>query len=73
MTSDSTLPPNARVRSHTRRTGWFRRLCGDLVMVARRDNKWWIVPLVILVLALAGLLAVATVAGPLAPFIYPLL
>lgn len=62
-------------RSHgaRRRTGWFRRLCTDLFFVAKRDKTWWMLPLIILVLFVAGLLAFVTFAGPLAPFIYPLL
>jgi hypothetical protein len=62
-------------RSHGvgRRTGWFRRLCTDIFYVAKRDRTWWMLPLILLVLAVAGLLAFVTLAGPLAPFIYPLL
>lgn len=56
-----------------RRLPWYRRLAVDVVFVARRDRKWWLLPLIILLLALAGLLTMASVAGPLAPFIYPFL
>jgi hypothetical protein len=45
----------------------------DVFFVARRDRKLWLLPLVILLLILAGLLAAAVALGPLAPFIYPLL
>lgn len=55
------------------RRGWFRRLWTDVFFVARRDRTWWMLPLVLLLLVVAGLLAFVTLAGPLAPFIYPLL
>ncbi len=55
------------------RTGWLRRLIGDVFFVARRDKKWWLLPLIALLLLLASLLAFAAALGPLAPFIYPLL
>ncbi len=55
------------------RAGWFRRLLGDLFFVAKRDRKWWVLPLIFLLLILGGLLAFAVALGPLAPFIYPLL
>ena len=54
-----------------RRSIW--RLMSDLLFVTRRDRKWWLLPLVLLVLLLAGLLALAALSGPMAPFIYPLL
>ena len=60
-------------RKLPRRTGWFRRLCVDILFVAKRDKKWWVLPLILLLLILAALLAFVTLAGPLAPFIYPLL
>ena len=63
-------PPLAGLRG---RLPWYRRLATDVFYVARRDRKWWLLPLIILLLALAGLLTMASVAGPLAPFIYPLL
>jgi Family of unknown function (DUF5989) len=55
------------------RVGWFRRLCADIIYVARRDRMWWFLPLIVLLLIMAGLLALATLAGPVAPFLYPLL
>jgi hypothetical protein len=57
----------------TRRRGWVTRLVADTFFVAKRDKKWWILPLIVLLLILAALLALATLAGPLAPFIYPFL
>ena len=55
------------------RTGSVRRLIGDVFFVARRDKKWWLLPLILLLLGLAALLTLAATLGPLAPFIYPLL
>jgi hypothetical protein len=60
-------------RTGRRRTGWLRRLATDVFFVARRDRTWWMLPLVLMLLLVAGLLAFVTLAGPLAPFIYPLL
>ena len=56
-----------------RRTGWFRRLYMDILFVAKREKKLWLLPLILLLLILAALLAFATFLGPLAPFIYPLM
>jgi hypothetical protein len=64
---------DATSRMSHRRTGWFRRLLADVFFTARRDKKWWLLPLVAVLLFIAGLLAFVTLAGPLAPFIYPLL
>jgi len=44
----------------------------DVLFVARREKKLWLSPLILVVLLLAALLAIATLAGPLAPFVYPL-
>lgn len=65
------LAPEGRER--TTRRGWCGRLCRDIIFVAKRDRKWWLLPLIILLLGLAALLAFFTLSGPLAPFIYPLL
>ncbi len=56
-----------------RRLPWYRRLAQDIVFVTKRDRKWWLLPLIVLLLILVGLLAVAALSGPLAPFVYPLL
>lgn len=55
------------------RIGWFRRLCADVFFVAKRDKTWWLLPLIVLLLIMTGLMALATLAGPVAPFLYPLL
>ncbi|GMV23325.1 MAG: hypothetical protein AMXMBFR57_32740 [Acidimicrobiia bacterium] len=56
-----------------KRQGALRRFATDLFGMARAEKKWWLMPLLILLLVLAGLLVAASLAGPLAPFIYPLL
>jgi hypothetical protein len=55
------------------RRGWFRRLIGDVFFVTARDRRWWVLPLILLLLILGGILAFAVTLGPAAPFLYPLL
>lgn len=55
------------------RRGWMGRLASDVLTVAREERKWWLLPLLALIIVLAGLLLIAAFAGPLAPFFYPLL
>lgn len=55
------------------RSSWLRRQFADVLHVVKRDKKWFYLPLLILILILAALLLSATLAGPLAPFIYPFL
>lgn len=55
------------------RVGWLRRQFLDVVYVAKRDRKWWLLPLIFLLLILASMMLIATAAGPIAPFIYPFL
>ncbi len=70
----NSTPVESRSRQESpRRVGWFRRLLVDIFFVAKRDKKWWLLPLIVLLLVMAALLAIAVIAGPLAPFIYPLL
>lgn len=56
-----------------KRRGVLRALVSDVLFVTRRDRKWWLLPLVLLLALLVALFAVAAGFGPLAPFIYPLL
>jgi hypothetical protein len=71
--------PTSRPNSEPPRTtisprqGWISRLLRDVLFVVQRERKWWLLPLILLVLLLAALLIFAAAAGPLAPFIYPLL
>lgn len=53
--------------------GSLRRLIGDLFVLAGAEKKWWLMPLVVLLLVIAGLMVAAALTGPLAPFLYPLL
>ena len=55
------------------RAGWLRRQFSDIVYVAKRDKKWWLLPLLFALLILAALLLAASALGPLAPFVYPFL
>lgn len=51
---------------------FLRQLFSDILFVAKRDKKWWLLPLVIILILAAGLMVLGTLAGPIAPFIYPL-
>jgi hypothetical protein len=63
---------SARPGPTRRRTGWFGRLTADVLFVARRDRLIWLLPLIVLLLLMAGLIVAGTSLGPLAPFVYPL-
>ncbi len=54
---------------NTRRRG----LIGDMWLLIKRDRKFWLIPLIAILLLVIGLLVLAGSAGPLAPFLYPLL
>jgi hypothetical protein len=41
--------------------------------VVKRERKFWIIPLLVLLFSIVGLMLAAGTAGPLAPFIYPFL
>ncbi len=45
----------------------------DLWYVIKREKKWWLIPLIIVLLGIVGLMILAGSAGPLAPLLYPLL
>lgn len=64
--------PGRQVRT-TKRVGWLRRQFADVTLVARRDKRWWLLPLIFILLFLAALMVIATTLGPLAPFVYPFL
>ena len=55
------------------RRGWLWRQFSDIVYVAKRDKKWWLLPLLFALLILTALLLTASALGPLAPFVYPFL
>ena len=67
-----TTKPGRRPALPARR-GWFQRLFADIFFVTKRDRKWWLLPLIILLLILAVITVIAALAGPLAPFVYPVL
>jgi hypothetical protein len=46
-------------------------LIGDFIGFIRHEKKWWMIPLVLVVVTL-GLLSVFATSSPLAPFIYSL-
>lgn len=50
-----------------------RGLVGDMWMLIRRERKYWLIPLIVVLLLVVALLVLAGSAGPLAPFLYPLL
>lgn len=50
-----------------------RGLFGDMWLLIRRDRKFWLIPLIAILLLVIVLLVLAGSAGPLAPFLYPLL
>lgn len=50
-----------------------RGLLGDMWLVIRRDRKFWLLPLIIVLFVVIGLLVLAATSGPLAPLLYPLL
>ena len=56
-----------------RKTNTRRGLLGDMWMVIRRERKFWLIPLIVVLLIVVLLLLLAGSAGPLAPFLYPLL
>ncbi len=71
VNKSSAKPSRSDFRSRPR-IGSLRRVLIDVLFVARREKKLWLSPLILVVLLLAALLAIATLAGPLAPFVYPL-
>jgi Family of unknown function (DUF5989) len=42
-------------------------------LLIKRERKFWLIPLIAILLLVIGLLVLAGSAGPLAPFLYPLL
>lgn len=50
-----------------------RGLIGDMWYVIKRERKWWLIPLIVILLIVVALLVLVGSAGPLAPFLYPLL
>lgn len=55
------------------RKHWVSRFLGDLVQVARTERSWWLLPLILILLAIAGLALLGSLSPTLAPFIYVIL
>ena len=72
MDSASSTASPARMKRGQRK-GWLRQVLGDIVFVARRERKTWLAPLILFLLVIVTLFGLASLAGPLAPFIYPFL
>lgn len=49
------------------------KLVLDVFDVVKREKKVWLLPLLLLLLLVAGLFVFVAMTGPLAPFLYPLL
>ncbi len=47
-------------------------LVSDIWHVIKKEKKWWILPLIIILFLITGFTILAGSAGPLAPFLYPL-
>lgn len=48
-------------------------LISDVWYVVKKEKKFWIIPLLVVLFGVVGLMIAAGTAGPLAPFIYPFL
>jgi uncharacterized membrane protein YjdF len=46
-------------------------LIGDFVGFIKHEKKWWMIPLIVVLLVI-GLLVLFASSTPLAPFLYPL-
>jgi Family of unknown function (DUF5989) len=71
--SDRVEPPTLDRPKMPARRSRLGQLWSDVLYVAKRDKKWWLMPLVVMLLILMALMIFAAAVGPLAPFIYPLL
>ena len=49
-----------------------RSLIKEFFAFIRHEKKWWMIPLVVVLLAVGGLFVLASVSGAWAPFVYPL-
>ena len=46
------------------------KLLTGILVTAQRNKKYWLLPLVMLLLVMGALLVIGSMAGPAAPFIY---
>jgi hypothetical protein len=66
---DGCLASNIGLRYELRRCMWD--IVKEFLQFLRQEKKWWLVPLV-LVLLLLGIFLVFSASSPLAPLLYPL-
>jgi len=45
----------------------------EVFLVIKKEKKWWLIPLIFILFVIVGLMIFVAGAGPLAPFLYPLL
>lgn len=55
------------------RRGRKPSLIGDMWFVIKRERKWWLIPLIVVLFGIVGLMLLVGSAGPLAPLLYPLM
>jgi hypothetical protein len=48
----------------------MRQICKEALLFLRREKKWWLIPLLIAFLILAGLVLFTQGSSPLSPFMY---
>lgn len=66
-------PPSSRTKRWRRRLSATGATLAGLFGAARRTRSYGLVPLIAALLLLALLAAALSLAGPLAPFVYPVL
>jgi hypothetical protein len=49
----------------------MRRFCKEALLFLRQEKKWWLIPLLVSFLILAGLVLFTRSETPLSPFMYP--
>ncbi len=48
-------------------------LISEIYSFIKQEKKFWMIPLIVLLLVIGGLLVLASTSPTLAPFVYPLL
>lgn len=71
--SENKLTPTSDARPEADDPDQPPSLFMEFLWFLKENKKWWLLPLIIMFLALALLLLVTLKAGPLSPFIYPFL
>jgi hypothetical protein len=49
----------------------MREICKDALRFLRQERKWWLIPLLVTFLILAGMVLFTSDSTPLSPFLYP--